>query len=233
MSFRDSVKDNTKSVMIQTFITSLFADPHMRFGDILEDLIETDDPDDDWMRETLYDLEIGQLVRAGAKVMGLDLAGTGDDEGVIATETEDGIEYGLPDEGDDDEEEVGPAPPPRKKKKKKKKAPKNSTEAAPKKKKKKKKAPPAPAKKPSSTEEEPVHPEWKGYLKLIVKALRTNKAYDEDTAVNNGVILNDIHGKGNWDKPESADLRRGIEDLVANDKVSKVGQRRGTRYHLN
>ena len=25
MSFRDSVKDNTKSVMIQTFITSLFS----------------------------------------------------------------------------------------------------------------------------------------------------------------------------------------------------------------
>lgn len=250
MSFRDNVKDNAKSVMIQAFITSLFADPHIRFGDILEDLIETDDPDDDWMRETLYDLEIGELVRAGMKVMGL----TDEDAFVIHTEDvevgDDGIGVG----GDiDDEEEVGPAPPPQKKKKKsknstedtpkkkkkKKKKPKNSVEATPKKKKKKKKdSPPATVKEPQDTEGDEtdsrrMESEWRGYLKLIVKALRTHKAYDEDTAVNNGAILNHIHGDNEWDKPESADLRRGIEDLVADDKVSKVGQRRGTRYHLN
>jgi len=242
MSFRDSVKDNTKSVMIQTFITSLFSDPHVRFGDILEDLIETDDPDDDWMRETLYDLEIGQLVRAGAKVMGLDKVGghyvapAEDDDGVVVTETEDGTEYSLDGDdddggGNDDEEEVGPAEPPRKKrkKKKKKKKPKNPAEAAPKKKKKKKKSKPT----PKQVEEADVDPEWRDYLKLIVKGLRTHKAYDEDTAVNNGAILNHIHGEDNWDKVESADLRRGIEDLVKAGKVSKVGQRRGTRYHLN
>lgn len=239
MSFRDSVKDNTKSVMIQTFITSLFADPHMRFGDILEDLIETDDPDDDWMRETLYDLEIGQLVRAGMKVMGYDKLGGANGldsdstfDGVVATETEDGTEYSLA--GDNDEEEVGPAEPPRtKRKKKKKKKPKNPVEAAPKKKKKKKKKPQPTPTKSKGAEDAEVDPEWKGYLKLIVKGLRAHKAYDEDTAVNNGAVLNHIHGEDKWDKVESADLRRGIDDLVAEKKVSKVGQRRGTRYHLN
>lgn len=248
MSFRDSVKDNTKSVMIQTFITSLFADPNMRFGDILEDLIENDDPDDDWMRETLYDLEIGQLVKAGMKVMGLASEDTFimhtedvDFNDGATTETGDGTKYNIADDGINGEEEVGPAPPPRRKKKKKKKKAKNSTETASrnstetapkKKKKKKKKTPPPPDKKSRDTQESEVHPEWKDYLKLIVKAMRTHKAYDEDAAVNNAVILNDIHGEGNWEKDESADLRRGIEDLVTNDKVSKVGQRRGTRYHL-
>ena len=245
MSFRDSVKDNTKSVMIQTFITSLFSDPHMRFGDILEDLIETDDPDDDWMRETLYDLEIGQLVKAGMKIMNLGSEGNGldkddafgldaDGDGVVTTETEDGTEYSL-DGADSDGDDVGPAEPPRKKKKKKKKKkPKNAAEAAPKKKKKKKKKPQSvPAKRSKDAEEAEVDPEWKGYLKLIVKGLRAHKAYDEETAVNNGAILNHIHGEDEWDKVESADLRRGIEDLVRTDNVSKVGQRRGTRYHLN
>jgi len=244
MSFRDNVKDNTKSVMIQTFITSLFADPQMRFGDILEDLIESDDPDDDWMRETLYDLEIGQIVKAGMKVMGLSSDDSFvmhtedvevDDDGVVVSEADDGIEYTLGD-SDDSEEEEEETPPPKKKKKKAKakKPPARPVEAAPKKKKKKKNDGPQspPPKRSRDAEEEEDDPEWKDYLKLIIKALRSSKAYDDDTAVNNGVILNHIHGEDNWDKDESADLRRGMDELIEGEKAAKVGQRRGTRYHL-
>jgi hypothetical protein len=223
--------------MIETFITSLFSDPQRRFGDILEDLVDTDDPDDDWMRETLYDLEIGQIVKAGMKVMGLGGASSdsADDEfTIVTTEEEDGTTYSLADEPDEDDD-VEPADPPKKKKKKKKKkkAPKDIAEAAPKKTKKKKKPKVVPAKRSDAEDEEEADPEWVGYLKLIIKALRAAKAYDGETAVNNGVILNHIHGEDNWDKDESADLRRGMEELIEAKKADKVGQRRGTRYHLN
>lgn len=220
MSFRDEVKDTTRAVMIETFITSLFSDPNRRFGDILEDLIETDDPDDDWMRETLYDLEIGQIVRAGVKVMGL-------------------VDGDLPDQSDiegatNDESEVEPAPPPRKKKKKKKK-PSNGPEAAPKKKKKKKKKKPevSSTRGQDNGDGEDEAGNWSEYKMLIVKALRASNARDEETAVNNGVILNAIHGEDNWDKAESAQLRAAMEELGEAGKTDKVGQRRGTRYHLN
>jgi len=219
MSFRDEVKDTTRAVMIETFITSLFSDPHRRFGDILDDLLETDDPDDDWMRDTLYDLEIGQIVRAGAKVMELvdgDLSDPSDDP---------------PSDEEVADDDPEPAPPPRKKKKKKKKPP-NSPEAAPKKKKKKKKKPEVTSTQ-NQDEGDSEAGNWAEYKMLIVKALRACNARDEETAVNNGVILNAIHGEDNWDKAESAQLRTAMEELGEAGKTDKVGQRRGTRYHLN
>lgn len=274
MSFRDEVNNTTKSVMIETFITSIFKNPHRRFGDILEDLLELDDPDDDWMRDTLYDLEVGQFVRAGMKVMGLaqgevDEKWVGgdtadeepeeeeedepdeeadvdeddeeeedpeeeeeEDEGDEEDEDGDPISGPLRNkddedheaEGEEEEEEEEPDPEPKaKKKKKKKKAPPNG------KAKKKKKVKSVPAKRQKDPEEES---ENEDYLKLILKALRAGKAYDEETAVNNRFVLDHIHGEDNHDDDEGAAFRAGIKELESREKICKVGQRRGTRYHL-
>jgi len=261
MSFRDEVNNTAKSALIEAFIASLFSNPNRRLGDILDDIMENDDPDDDWMRETLFDLEVRHLVKSGMKAMGLasesaahaavshnDDDGNGDgddgdddDDDVIVIERDDGTDYILGEDSDGDErggesedEDVEPAPPP-KKKRKKKKIPRNTPEVT--QKKKKKKVTPKAAPKAASTRRSKGGSEedaqQAGYNKLIVRALRAHKAYDEDTAVNNQVILNEMHGEGAWGDEESAALRGGISTLVTDNKVSKVGKRRGTRYHLN
>lgn len=289
MSFRDEVNSTTKSVMVETFITSLFSDPHRRFGDIIEDLLDNDDPDDDWMRDTLYDIEVIQLVQAGMKVLGLsgnnsdeqpdqsfgdedneeeevdkddDISDNDDivtieesdeDDGVEVAETEDGIEYSMreaSEESDEDDEEDSDSsddneadtngdneeePEEEPKKKKRKKKSKGG--------KKRKKLPPpenaAPRKKrkavdaKKSRKDVEKDKEWEDYKKLVVKTLRANKAYDEETAVSNSVILNDVHGEDEWDKDEAAQLRTALSELAETEKIDKVGQRRGTRYYLN
>lgn len=241
MSFRDEVNSTTKSVMIETFITSLFSDPHRRFGDIIDDLLENNDPDDDWMKDTLYDLEVSQFVQAGMKILGLGLEDQdwerqGEDDGVIATEDEDGTTYSL-DDSDEAEEEPDPKPKKKKGKKKKKKGKKKKKKKPdddvrkPPRKKKSRNSVPAPSAKTKPADENDGN--WNDYKKLVVKTLRAHRAYDGDTAVNNSVILNDIHGEKNWSAEESAQLRAAISELHQADKIDKVGKARGTRYHLN
>jgi len=242
MSFRDEVNSTTKSVMIETFITSLFSDPHRRLGDIIDDILENDDPDDDWMKDTLYDLEVSQFVKAGVKLLGLspelqDYEGDPDeDDGIIATEDEDGTTYSA---GEPDDEEVEEEPTPKKKRKKKKKKgkkkkskkPDDEVRKPPRKKKKQRNSVSANGVKTRPADENEGN--WNDYKKLVVKALRSHKAYDGDTAINNSVILNDIHGEKNWSAEESAQLRTAIAELHQAEKIDKVGKARGTRYHLN
>ena len=71
MSFRDEVNENTRTLAVETLIRTVFTKPHRKFGDIIEDLLESDEIDDDWMKETLFEMEISEFVQAGMRIMGL------------------------------------------------------------------------------------------------------------------------------------------------------------------
>lgn len=274
MTFRDEVNENTRTVMVETLIRTVFAKSHRKVGDIVEDLLDSDEIDDDWMKDTLFEMEISEFVRAGMRIMGLDgkdevvlpdLEEDADEEdqldaednhvsreeedgsdvdnwpesqdevdedGLIVEEDEEGTSFSLPEEKEEEEEAK---PKKRKKKKKKDKKPKKKAKPGdsarkPPKKKKKKKAPDSvPARAPKEDED----PDWTDYKKLVVKTMRKLEARNEEDAVNNAAILNEMHGEDNWDKDESSALRQALTEHHKDDKVGKTGKARGTRYYLN
>lgn len=114
MTFRDEVNENTRTVMVETLIRAVFAKPHRKVGDIIEDLLDSDEIDDDWMKDTLFEMEMSEFVRAGMRIMGLDGNGESDDgdEITLPDLVDDANEADLSDTEDDNvsrEEEDDPA----------------------------------------------------------------------------------------------------------------------------